>query len=187
MSVRPSVCQLDRTGPDWLFVCLSVRPSGLVCVCPLSACTLNIARTRTRLVDSLQAFSFVVSIFALCSPKHLAYSPALAQTPKRKMEANCQNEISNLQPESNSPSGDESPDDEERKLLMSTDVEEKTAVYVATHGDTPGKFKNKGNRAVSLPPPSKGRSGSSTSLYFGGDASAWWSPWYLQQWHMPSQ
>ena len=26
MSVRPSVSQLDRTGPDWLFVCLSVRP-----------------------------------------------------------------------------------------------------------------------------------------------------------------
>ena len=80
----------------------------------------------------------------------------------------------------NSESSDDEPTPAELKVLMSTDVEHKQVRYVACEGVTPAAFQRKGNRHVSLPPPSRGRSNQCTSLYFGGDASHWWWPeWYL--------
>ena len=62
------------------------------------------------------------------------------------------------------------------KELMSTDVEHEQAQYVAREIVTPTAYRRKGNRAVSQPPPSQGRSNQCTSLYFGGNASHWWWP-----------
>ena len=51
------------------------------------------------------------------------------------------------------------------------------AGFVASKGVTPADFRRKGTRALSMPPPARGRSGQCISLYRGGDASSWWWTW----------
>ena len=87
----------------------------------------------------------------------------------------------------NSESSDDEPTPAELKVLMSTDVEHKQDRYVAREGVTPAAFQRKGNRHVSLPPPSRGRSNQCTSLYFGGDASHWWWPEWTPTWPPPNR
>ena len=54
---------------------------------------------------------------------------------------------------------------------LSTDVAHKQSRHLAREGATPARFKRKGNRAVSLPPPPSGSSVQPISLYFGGHLS----------------
>ena len=54
---------------------------------------------------------------------------------------------------------------------LRTDVAHKQSRHLAREGATPARFKRKGNRAVSLPPPPSCSSAQPISLYFGGHLS----------------